>query len=89
MKISKKNISKIILEELSVLTEKMMIDQISSDLKDKLLQGFSQKEISSLATYELERMIDEIITDKFLSDAGLTHDHEEDILLSTIKKIKS
>ena len=87
MKISKSSISKIILQELNDLTKDMMINQASNDLKDKLLKGFSHDELSELSSHEVERLIDELITDEFLSSVGLTNASEEKILSSTLKKL--
>tara|TARA_B100000073_G_scaffold287612_1_gene249501 strand:- start:226 stop:492 length:267 start_codon:yes stop_codon:yes gene_type:complete len=87
MKISKSNISKMILQELNELTKDMMINQASDDLKDKLLKGFTHDELSELSPYEIERLVDELITDKFLLNIGLTNASEEKILSSTLKKL--
>ena len=88
MKISENKIRDIIMEELANLTSMPLVAYASKELSNKLLNSFKREDLNNLSKFEIERMLDELITSQFLEGLGLSHRHSEDILLGALEKIR-
>lgn len=88
MKISENKIREIILEELDNLTSTPLVAHAAKELSHKILNSFKREDLNNLSQFEVERMLDELVTPHFLEELGLTQQHSEDILLGALAKIR-
>jgi predicted transcriptional regulator len=89
MKLTKKEIRSIIIEELDLATSSRVVDYASEDIVKKLAARMSLEEISSLPIFTTEHILDKLITPDLLLGYGLEESHRYDILDKAIEKVKS
>ena len=89
MKLTRKEIRNILLEELDLVTAGKVLEYASDDIVKKLETRMTKEEISSLPIFTTESMLEKLITPDLLLGYGLEESHRYAILDRAIDKVKS